>query len=85
MLLKETSINEGVLSAVIRGNVLYGDKKHSVKNGELTITINEKECDDCPTKATWIVADLNVTKRKNKYIIPEKFTIPKSIILTKID
>lgn len=70
-----------LLGGSIDDNVLFsGDGNYAVKMGELSITI-QNTCPTCPTTATWEVSRLP----GGQVGLPQTFTIPTDIVLTKID
>ncbi|RBP27035.1 hypothetical protein DFR65_11213 [Oceanihabitans sediminis] len=70
-----------LLGGSIDDNVLYtGDGNFAVKLGSLTIIL-ENTCSTCPTTATWEVSRLP----GGQVGLPQTFTIPTDIVLTKID
>ncbi len=70
--------NDGkVFNGSIRDNVLLGDKIHTVRNGELTLL------KDSENTLIWNVTFIEIYNRRKNLKVPEKFSIPTDIILTR--
>ena len=69
------------ISGIVDDNVLFsGDGNYAVKLGQLKFTL-QNTCPTCPTTATWKVSRLP----GGQVGLPQTFTIPTDILLTKID
>jgi hypothetical protein len=70
--------NDGkVFNGSIRDNVLLGDKIHTIRNGELTLL------KDSENTLIWNVTFIEIYNRRKNLKVPEKFSIPTDIILTR--
>ena len=61
----------------IKDNVLLGDHIHTIKHGELLLTLKSTD------SLLWKVTPLNIYNRRKKMKVPENFTIPTDIILIR--
>ncbi len=70
--------DKNIFTGIIRDNVLLGDKIHTVKTGELTINLKENN------HINWKIIPIETYNRRKNLKIPQKFSIPTNIALTRL-